>query len=105
MTSRPGSLARTVSSLLAAVALTASAAGANLWPGTNYRDDIPSFEQVLGHQPGEWIVSPNELLEYFDALAEAAPDQIKIWEYGRTWQGRKMFSAEPTASSSHTCSI
>ncbi|HVS14359.1 MAG TPA: M14 family metallopeptidase, partial [Thermoanaerobaculia bacterium] len=55
-----------------------------------YDAAIPTFEQVLGHGPGERIVSHAELLDYVDALAAAAPDRMRVWDYGETWEGRRM---------------
>jgi hypothetical protein len=74
----------------AATAAAPSAATAQLWPGAEYDPAIPTFEQVLGHAPGEWIVSHAELLRYVEALVEAAPDRTGLWELGETWEGRRM---------------
>ena len=75
--------------LLAALAGTAPL-GAQLWPGARYDPAIPTFEQVLGHAPGERIVSHAELVEYVEALAAAAPDRVRVWDYGETWEGRRL---------------
>ena len=61
-----------------------------LWPGTTYDASIPTFEQVLGHAPGEWIVSHAEILKYVNALAEAAPDRLKVVPYAKSWEGREL---------------
>ena len=65
----------------------------SLWPGTIYDDSIPTFEKVLGYKVGERITSHAGLLQYFNALETAAPDRLKIFEYGRTWEGRKLIYA------------
>jgi hypothetical protein len=51
------------------------------------------MEQVLGHAPGERIVSHSEMLRYLDALVAAKPEQIQLHEYARTWEGRALVYA------------
>ena len=63
------------------------------WPGAEYNSSVPSFEDALGHAPGERIVSHGELMQYFQALAAAAPDRIKVWPYATTYQGRELVYA------------
>ena len=41
------------------------------WPGASYDSTVPTMEQVLGHAPGDRIVSHAEMLEYLRALTEA----------------------------------
>ncbi len=59
-------------------------------PGTEYDPAIPTVEQVLGHKSGDEITAHWEMLAYFRALEEAAPDRFKIFEYGRTWENRQL---------------
>lgn len=61
-----------------------------MWPGSQYDPSIPSFEDVLGYDVGERITNYADMLRYFEALERAAPKQIKLFEYGRTWEGRKL---------------
>ncbi|MEM1247047.1 MAG: M14 metallopeptidase family protein [Acidobacteriota bacterium] len=65
----------------------------DLWPGVSYSEEIPTLESVVGHGVGERISSHAELMRYFEALAEAAPDRLKTWEYGRSYQGRELIYA------------
>ena len=51
------------------------------WPGVEYDDSVPTFQDVLGHEPGERIVAPENLIRYLEALAAYAPDRIRIFEY------------------------
>ena len=51
------------------------------------------MEQVLGHAPGERIVSHAEMLHYLDALVEARPQQIQVHEYAQSWEGRALVYA------------
>ena len=61
-----------------------------MWPGSEYDNSIPTFSDVLGYDVGEKITHYGDMLRYFEALERAAPKQIKLFEYGRTWEGRKL---------------
>src|ERR1039458_8641977 len=63
------------------------------WPGAVYDTKIPTLHQVLGYNPGEKITSHAAILQYMNALAAAAPARIKIFEYGESWEGRKLIYA------------
>lgn len=59
-------------------------------PGTIYDPAIPTVEQVLGHKSGDEITAHWEMLTYFRALAEAAPDRFKLFNYGKTWENTQL---------------
>lgn len=61
--------------------------------GGNYDPAIPTPRSVLGYGIGEAITPHAKIMAYFDALAAAAPDRIKLFEYGRSWQGKKLIYA------------
>jgi hypothetical protein len=83
----------TVAVLGALLFLSAAAAPAQeFWPGANYDPHIPTFHQVLGYEPGERITSHAGIVRYLEALAAASP-RIKIFEYGESWEGRKLVYA------------
>lgn len=63
------------------------------WPGAQYDPAIPTVEKVLGFSPGEKHATPADIVHYFEALAAAAPGRMKLFEYGKTWEGRKLFFA------------
>lgn len=63
------------------------------WPGVNYNANIPTTESILGYKVGERITSHADLIKYFEALASAAPDNIKLVKYGETWEGRALIYA------------
>ena len=65
----------------------------DLWPGVIYQQSIPTHQQILGYNVGEKITSHADMLRFFEALQKVAPDRIKVIEYGRTWQGRKLIYA------------
>lgn len=62
------------------------------WPVTDY-DTTPDIEEILGYPAGSRISSPEQIAEYFEALAEARSDRIQLFDYGETWQGRRLFYA------------
>jgi len=59
-------------------------------PGTQYSDAIPTVEQVLGYKSGDEITSHGDMVKYFEALQKAAPDRVKIFGYGKTWENRPL---------------
>src|SRR5213075_500207 len=63
------------------------------WPGAAYDARIPTVRQVLGYEPGEKVTNHAGLLRYMEALAAAAPARMKVFEYGETWEGRKLIYA------------
>ena len=63
------------------------------WPGASYDARVPTFRQVLGYGPGERITSTAGILKYMDALAGASSGRLKVFEYGESWEGRKLIYA------------
>jgi hypothetical protein len=64
--------------------------GLDLYPGeVDYDPAIPTLEQVVGHDWGERITSPDELYRYLDAIAAATP-RVTVHEYARSWEGRPL---------------
>ena len=82
----------TVLAILAAATLAAQPKF-EFWPGTQYDPAIPTFQKVLGYGPGERISSHANLMRYMDALAQASPGRMKIHEYARSWENRKLIYA------------
>lgn len=66
---------------------------ATMWPGSQYNAAVPTFKSVLGYDVGERITSHSDMLRFFEALQQAEPERIKVVEYGRTWEGRKLIYA------------
>ena len=60
------------------------------WAGAQYDPSVPTMEKVLGHAPGERIVSHAELIRYLRALEAAQPDRVKVVEYARSWEDREL---------------
>jgi hypothetical protein len=59
-------------------------------PETRYDPGIPTLKQVVGHDLGEEISSPDEIGAYLVALAAAAPDRARVVEYARSEEGRPL---------------
>jgi uncharacterized membrane protein YgcG len=62
-----------------------------LAPGTRYDAAIPTLKQVVGHDFGETITTPEEIAVYLRALGQAAPARSRLTEYARTWEGRPLW--------------
>ncbi len=60
------------------------------WPGAQYDPAIPTFKKVLGHDPGERIPWHAGLVKYMEALQAAAPRRVKVFDYGKTFEGRRL---------------
>lgn len=76
--------------LLCLLASTAWAQRLEFAPGARYDAAIPTLKQVAGHDPGERVTSPEEIVRYFRALSEAAPDRTRLVRYAETWEGRAL---------------
>jgi hypothetical protein len=66
---------------------------APFWAGTSYDPGAPTFEKVLGYGAGERISWHAGVVRYLEALAAAQPQRMKVWEYGKTWEGRRLIYA------------
>jgi hypothetical protein len=63
------------------------------WPGTAYDPAVPTQKQVIGYDTGERVSSPEAIVHYLEALAAARPDRVKLRDYGKTWEGRRLVYA------------
>lgn len=55
--------------------------------GYTYNPNVPTPEDVLGYQVGEWHVTHDQLVTYMKAVAEAS-DRVMFEETGRTYEKR-----------------
>ncbi|WP_026956258.1 M14 family metallopeptidase [Algoriphagus vanfongensis] len=55
--------------------------------GYTYNPDIPTPQEVLGYEVGEWHVTHDQLVMYMKAVAEAS-DRVIFEETGRTYEKR-----------------
>ena len=63
------------------------------WPGAVYDPAVPTAKKVLGYDLGDRISSPANIVRYLNALAAAQPAHVKVFEYGKTWEGRDLIYA------------
>jgi hypothetical protein len=63
------------------------------WPGAIHDPKIPTVRQVLGYDSGVKVTNHAGLVRYMEALAAAAPTRMKIFDYGETWESRKLIYA------------
>jgi hypothetical protein len=63
------------------------------WPGADYDPAVPTPKSVLGYQIGEAITPHASIIAYFEALAAYAPSRVKLADYGRSWQGKRLIYA------------
>ena len=84
-----------IASVLAIVVTLAPGIGAaqdrrSTLAGFQYDPSLPTLKQVVGHDHGEEVTTPEEMTVYLRALALAAPTRTRLVEYGRTWEGRPL---------------
>ncbi|MEM9705973.1 MAG: M14 family metallopeptidase [Pseudomonadota bacterium] len=65
---------------------------------TVYDQKIPTIMAVLGYEAGADMTTPEDAVRYLAALASAAPDRMRVFDYGESWQGRKLQYAVITSS-------
>ncbi len=63
------------------------------WPGTTgYDPAIPTPKEVFGHDIGERHTIPSQVVQYFEAVAEAS-DRVTLRQHGLTYEGRPLIHA------------
>ena len=58
-------------------------------PDITYDPKVPSPEEFLGYQVGDWHVSHDQLVMYMRELARSS-DRVQLEEYARSYEGRSM---------------
>ncbi len=79
-----------LSTLALALMLQVPTAQQPLAPGTRYDPDIPTVEQVTGHDVREAVTPPDQIVRYMEALAKAAPERTRLIRYATSWEGRPL---------------
>ena len=62
--------------------------------------DVPSFQDVVGHEIGARITQTLQIERYLEAVAVAS-DRVVIERLGETWQGRPLMHAIVTSPENH----
>ncbi|MEM7260855.1 MAG: M14 metallopeptidase family protein [Planctomycetota bacterium] len=57
-----------------------------------YDPEIPTPAEILGHEVGEWHVRHDQLVRYFEVLAEKS-NRFSLEDYGRSHEGRRLILA------------
>ena len=60
------------------------------YPAAQYDHSVPTLEQVVGHDFGSEITTPDEIYDFLAALETARPDHMSVRSYGTSWQGRDL---------------
>ena len=55
-----------------------------------YRPGVPRPEEVLGYPIGSWHTRYGRMEKYIAALAEAVPERVRVFDYGRSVEGQVM---------------
>ncbi|OZB04352.1 MAG: peptidase M14, partial [Idiomarina sp. 34-48-12] len=80
-----------VSCVAAALQLTTTVNAQELGLDVNYDPAVPTLDELLGYPAGSRISSPDAIQSYFEQIAEKYPSQVKLINYGKTWEGRDLF--------------
>ena len=66
----------------------------------SYNPEIPTPEEVVGHQVGAWHVTHDRLSRYMEVLAERSP-RMSIEKRGTTYEGRPLWLLTVTSPENH----
>ena len=66
----------------------------------SYNQNIPTPKSIIGHEPGEWHVTHDKLVQYMYALATAS-DRFSIENRGATFEGRPLLLLKITSPQNH----
>lgn len=69
-------------------------------PDISYDKNIPTPEEYLGYQVGEWHVSHDQLVSYMKTLAEKS-DRITLETYARSYENRPLLLLTITSPDNH----
>lgn len=75
------------------LAQTAATKPFEYWPGTKYDPAVPTPAKVLGYEFGDRVSWAGNVVRYFDTLAAANPARMKVWDYAKSWEGRRLIYA------------
>jgi hypothetical protein len=67
----------------------------------SYNPAIPKPKDVIYHEVGEWHVTHDRLVNYMKAIAQAAPDRVKLENMGMTYEGRPQVLLIITSKNNH----
>ena len=56
----------------------------------SYSQDVPRPDSVFGYPMGSWHTTYGRMERYLDRLAEAAPERVRVFDYGRSIEQQTM---------------
>ena len=56
----------------------------------SYRPDVPRPDSLFGYPIGSWHTTYGRMERYLDRLAEAVPERVRVFDYGRSIEQRTM---------------
>lgn len=66
-----------------------------------YNPSIPKPKDIIYHEPGEWHVTHDRLVNYMKAIAAAAPDRVKLELMGLSYESRPQVLLLITSPKNH----
>jgi hypothetical protein len=60
----------------------------DFYAGGPYRAEVPRPAAITGYEPGEFVTDYGSMSRVIDALAASASDRVRVFEYGRSVEGR-----------------
>ncbi len=60
---------------------------------TSFAQSVPSPDQFLGYPLGSKFTPHHNIVRYVETLAAAKPDMMKVYQYGKTYEGRPLVVA------------
>ncbi len=58
-----------------------------------YDGNIPTPKQIIGYEPGEKFTPHWKIEKYIYTLKDAAPNRVRVFTYGETYEGRMLYLA------------
>lgn len=56
----------------------------------SYRSEVPRPASILGYEPGEFHTNHGNMIRVVEAIAGAASDRVRVYDYGRSTEGRRL---------------
>lgn len=66
----------------------------------SYDESVPTPEEIIGHQIGQWHITHDKLVYYMRALADAS-DRVTYHEYAKTYEDRPLVMLTITSPDNH----
>ena len=70
--------------------------------GIQYNPSIPTPASVIHHEVGEWHITHDRLVNYMQAIAQSAPERVKIETMGFTYEQRPQVLLIITSKENHS---